>query len=149
MIAVTGIVVRDGKFLIMKRAETEKVYPGYWTVPGGKLVRHEYESAPLSPNSDGWYNIVAKTLQKEISEEAGIDVENVKYLTDMAFIRPDGVPSLVLSYWCTHKFGEVKLGKDMADHAWVSAHEAKNYQLIPGILEEIEEVDHLIKGGVV
>lgn len=149
MIAVTGIVVRDGKFLIMKRAGTEKVYPGYWTVPGGKMVRHEYETLPLSANSDGWYNIVARTLQKEISEEAGIDVENVKYLTDMAFIRPDGVPSLVLSYWCTHKSGEVKLGKDMADHAWVTAQEAKNYQLIPGILEEIEEVDHLIKGGLV
>ena len=48
MIAVTGIVVRDGKFLILKRSENEKAYPGMWTVPGGKLVRHEYESSPLS-----------------------------------------------------------------------------------------------------
>lgn len=144
MIAVTGIVVRDGKFLILKRSENEKAYPGMWTVPGGKLVRHEYESAPLSANSDGWYNIVARTLEKEISEEAGIEISDVKYLTDMAFIRPDNVPALVLSYWCRHKSGEVKLGKDMVEHAWVTLDEAQNYKLIPGIWEELQEVQHLL-----
>lgn len=145
MIAVTGIVVRDGKFLILKRSESEKAYPGMWTVPGGKVVRHEYEGLPLSPNSDGWYNIVARTLEKEIAEEAGIEVCEVKYLTDMAFIRPDNVPALVLSYWCRHKNGEVKLGKDMVDHAWVTLEEAKKYELIPGIWEELQEVHHLTR----
>lgn len=145
IIAVTGIVVRDGRFLIMKRSEKEKAYPGYWTVPGGKIVRHEYEKMPITPNSEGWYDIVASTLKREILEEANIQIDDVKYLTDMTFIRPDDIPVLVLSYWCRHKIGEVQLGKDMTDYAWVTPEEAKGYNLIPGILDEIESVDKLLK----
>jgi len=146
MVAITGIIEKDGKYLILKRAETEVAYPGYWTVPGGKLVRHEYETLPKTPNTDDWYNIVAFTLKKEIKEEAGLEVENVQYLTDMTFIRPDDIPALVLSYWCKYKSGEVMLGKDLVDSAWIKPEEGKNYKMIPGILEEIETVDRLVKG---
>ncbi|MDO8574744.1 MAG: NUDIX domain-containing protein [bacterium] len=145
IIAVTGIVVRDDRFLIMKRSEKEKAYPGYWTVPGGKIVRHEYDKTPMTPNSEGWYDIVANTLKREIAEEANIQIDDVKYLTDMTFIRPDDIPVLVLSYWCRHKSGEVRLGKDMTDYAWVTPEEAKKYNLIPGIFDEIESVNELLK----
>lgn len=33
-VVVTGILVKDGKFLITKRADWEKAFPGKWTVPG-------------------------------------------------------------------------------------------------------------------
>ena len=145
IIAVTGIVVKDGRFLIMKRSEKEKAYPGYWTVPGGKIVRHEYEKMPMTLNSDGWYDIVASTLKREIAEEANIEVDETKYLTDMTFIRPDNIPVLVLSYWCRYKSGEIKLGKDMTDYAWIIPEEGKNYNLIPGILDEIESVNKILR----
>ena len=32
-----AIIVKDGKYLIAKRADYEKAFPGLWTVPGGKL----------------------------------------------------------------------------------------------------------------
>ena len=121
-------------------------YPGYWTVPGGKLVRHEYENLPRTPNTEGWYEIAALTMKKEIKEEAGLEVEDVRYLTDMAFIRPDDIPVFVISYWCRYKSGEVVLGKDMTDSAWITPEEGKNYKIIPGILEEIEAVDRFVKG---
>jgi len=35
-VAVIGIVVRDGKYLIAKRSNKEKAFSGYWTVPGGR-----------------------------------------------------------------------------------------------------------------
>ena len=73
IVAITGIVEKEGRYLILKRSEREVAYPGYWTVPGGKLVRHEYESLPKTPNTDDWYDIVAFTLKKEIKEEAGIE----------------------------------------------------------------------------
>lgn len=41
--------------------------------------------------------------------------------------------------------GEAKPGKDLTDVAWVTAEEAKKYELIEGIWEEIEEVDHILK----
>lgn len=145
IIAITGIIEKGGKYLILKRAETEVAYPGYWTVPGGKLVRHEYEPLPRTPNTEGWYDIVAWTLKKEIKEEAGLEVKDISYLTDMTFIRPDNIPVLVLSYWCHYESGEVALGKDMTDSAWITPEEGKNYKIIPGILEEIGAVDNIIK----
>ena len=72
IVSITGIIERDGKYLILKRAETEIAYPGYWTVPGGKLVRHEYEGLPKTPDTEGWYDIAAWTMKKEIREEASL-----------------------------------------------------------------------------
>ncbi len=52
-VTATAIVAKrddDGvaRFLIAKRAPTEKAFPNKWTVPGGKLVRTEYEKLPSS-----------------------------------------------------------------------------------------------------
>lgn len=145
IVAITGIIEKDGKYLILKRSERETAYPGFWTVPGGKLVRHEYENLALTPNTDAWYEIVSRTLEKEIMEEAGLEIEDVRYLTDMVFVRPDNIPALVLSYYCRHRAGEVKLGKDMVDFAWIRPDDGKNYQIIPGILDEIINVDKILK----
>lgn len=145
IVSVTGIIEKGGKYLILKRSEREIAYPGFWTVPGGKLVRHEYEPLPRTKNTDAWYDIVAHTLKKEIMEEAGLEVEDVRYLTDMTFIRPDNIPVLVLSYFCRHKAGEVVCGKDIADYVWITPDEGQNYQTIPGILDEIRQVDKIFK----
>ena len=144
MVTVTGIIERDGRYLILKRSEHEVAHPGEWTVPGGKLVRHEYEGTPITHGTNGWYKIVERTLVKEIREEAGIETKDYHYLTDLTFIRPDNIPQVVLSYWCRYAGGEVVLGKDMTEFAWITPEEGKNYKIIPGILEEIVEVDHIV-----
>lgn len=89
-ISITGKVFRDdGRVLIVKRSETEKNYPGRWILPGGKLSVDDYIS--LQPNSDGlWYNVIEKGLKRELKEETDLEVENVEYLVDMAFVRGDG-----------------------------------------------------------
>jgi len=73
-------------------------------------------------------------------------VKKINYLLDLAFIRPDGVPVVVLSYWCDYKSGKIKLDDDSIDYKWVALKEAKKYDLIDGIWEEIEMVDKLLKG---
>ena len=45
-LVVTGIVIKDGKFLITKRSPTEKAFPNQWTVPGGKLELDDYAKRP-------------------------------------------------------------------------------------------------------
>jgi len=145
IIAVTAIVEKAGKYLILKRSEREVVFPGFWTVPGGKVVRHDYESLPITPGSEGWYNIVNCTLEKEVKEEANLEIEDIKYLTDMVFVRPDNIPTIVLSYYCKYKNGELKLGKDIVDYAWIMPEEGKNYKIIPGILDEINAVHNIFK----
>ena len=42
-VVATCILVKDGKFLIAKRAPTEKAFPNQWTVPGGTLEASDYK----------------------------------------------------------------------------------------------------------
>ncbi len=145
-VVATAIIVKDNRYLIAKRAPHEKAFPNKWTVPGGKLVLHEYQHLPkTSPTHPQWYNVVDWVLKKEIKEEVGLEVETPQYLCDLVFIRPDGYPVVTLSYWAQHKDGEVLLSKDLTDYAWVTAEEAKKYDLIDGIWDEIKMVDDIFK----
>jgi 8-oxo-dGTP pyrophosphatase MutT (NUDIX family) len=148
-VTATAIVAKkdaDGtpRFLIAKRAPTEKAFPNKWTVPGGKLVRSEYESLPYATAFPQWYRMMDWLVRKETREEVNVEVEDVRYLTDLVFVRPDGYPVVTLSFWCMYKSGEAKPGKDLTEVAWVTAEEAKNYDMIEGIAGEIEEVAHLL-----
>ena len=67
-----------------------------------------------------------------------------QYLLDLTFIRPDGIPVLVLSYYCPLISGEVKLDEDSIDYKWVTVKEAENCDLIDGILEEIKMVEEIL-----
>jgi 8-oxo-dGTP pyrophosphatase MutT (NUDIX family) len=150
-VVVTGIVAKksdDGasRFLIAKRAPTEKAFPDKWTVPGGKLVRKEYETLPYKTAYPQWYNLIEWVLRKEVREEVNVEIEKPRYLTDLVFVRPDGYPVVTLSYWCMYKSGEPKPGKDLTEVAWVTAEEAKAYDMFEGIAEEIGEVERILVG---
>jgi len=148
-IAVTGIIWKkdeDGttRYLITKRAPTKKAWPNKWTVPGGGLETSDYmstEATYANSESPQWYNAVEATLRREIKEEVNVEVSDIQYLLDLAFIRPDGVPAIVLSFYCKYEGGDVKLDDDAVEYAWVSAGELSQYELIQGIDHEIELVE--------
>ncbi len=146
-ICITGIIRKDGKFLIVRRSMNEKNFPGKWEPPGGKMTVDDYANLPSSnKNFDQWYNVLSKALTREIREETNLEVSNIKFLTDLVFIRTDGIPTLVVSMYCDYKSGEIKLPPELTEFAWITAEEAKNYDLIDGIREEIETVDSILKG---
>jgi len=148
MISVTGIIIKEGKFLITKRSLDKKAFPGKWTVPGGNLQLKDYRDLPKDTNIH-WYNIFEKVLRREVMEEVGLEVRNIKYLTSMTFIRPDNIPGLIVSLYANHKEGDVKLNEESTEHAWVSLEEARKYDLIEGIYEELEMLDRVLKGEIV
>jgi len=45
-VAITAIVVKDKKYLIVLRSKNKKRFPSMWTVPGGKLETSDYLSLP-------------------------------------------------------------------------------------------------------
>jgi 8-oxo-dGTP pyrophosphatase MutT (NUDIX family) len=145
-LTATAVIIKDGKYLITRRSENEKVFPGLWTVPGGKLEVSDYISLPKD-TSEHWYNIVEKILSREIMEETNLKVKNYRYLTSLSFIRPDKIPGLILSFYAEFDAGDLKLCDDLTEHAWVSLLEAGKYELIEGIFEEIEMLDKILKGG--
>jgi len=145
-IATTVIIYNDeGKYLITKRALTKKAFPGKWTVPGGGLNTDDYTSLPPTTAAGQWYNSLETSTRREIREETNLEITKPTYLLDLTFIMPNGTPVLVLSFYAKYISGEVKYDEDTIDHAWVTAEEAKSYDLIEGIAEEIEMVDNLLK----
>ncbi|MBI2044195.1 NUDIX domain-containing protein [Candidatus Pacearchaeota archaeon] len=145
-VVVTGILVKDGKFLIAKRADWEKVHPKKWTVPGGKMEVLDYALKPKDTSSH-WYNVVENILRKEVKEEVNLEIKNIGYVTSLVYIRPDNIPCLIISMFAEPVSDEIKLCPALTEFVWVNLEEAKNYDLIEGIYEELEILDGKLKGG--
>jgi 8-oxo-dGTP pyrophosphatase MutT (NUDIX family) len=141
-VVATAIVHKDGKYLILRRPAHEEKFPGMWTVPGGNLDTEDYQK--LSANAAGiWYNIIEHLVAREVKEETGLDITNVRYLLSLSYMKKKG-PSLVLSMYATCSNTHVQLEEGHDEYAWVSVQEAKEYELIPGIHEEILMVDDIL-----
>ena len=145
-ITSTAIIHKDEKYLIVRRSLDKKAFPGKWTVPGGGLEVDDYVNLPKTTH-DHWYFAIEKSLRREIKEEVNLEVGRLNYLLDIAFIRSDGIPAIILSYYCNYKSSEVNLNEENIDYKWVTFEEAKNYDLVEGLLEEIEMVDKILKGA--
>ncbi len=144
-IAITCIIYNaEGKYLVTKRSPNKKAFPSKWTVPGGGLSTDDYTSTPETHKGGGWYGVVEEGLRREVKEEVNLEIGKPQYLLDLVFFLPDGVPTLVLSYYAPYVSGEVKLDEDAVEYRWVTLAEAKELDLIPGIDEEIEKVDAIL-----
>jgi 8-oxo-dGTP pyrophosphatase MutT (NUDIX family) len=135
----------EGRYLIAKRGE-KKIFPGKWHVPGGGISRDDYENLPSStPTQKQWYGALEVGLRRELKEELNIEVGEPKYITNVAFVRPDDVAVVVLSFYAPYVSGEVKVdGEENVDWKWVTLEEAKSYDLIEGIWHEMEVVDKIL-----
>jgi 8-oxo-dGTP pyrophosphatase MutT (NUDIX family) len=95
-VVITAIVIKDGKYLITRRAKTKKRFPGKWTVPGGKMETDDYLKLPKDTEFY-WYNVLERTLKREVQEEVNLEIDNIWYVTSLATVHEDGSPSLVIS----------------------------------------------------
>ncbi len=68
-------------------------------------------------------------------------------MTSLATVHTDGSPSLVISCVADYVSGEIKLQAEENDQfAWVNLEEAKNYQLLDGIYDELIMAEHKKQG---
>lgn len=145
-VAITAIVLKEGKYLITRRVMTKKRFPGKWTVPGGRITTDDYVNLPKDTD-ECWYNVLERVVRREVKEEVGLEIKNIEYITSLATIDKEGQPILVISCMAEWERGEVVLQESETDkYAWVSSEESKDYDLIGGIVDEMLMVDERRNG---
>ena len=145
-VAITAIIVKNNKYLIIKRSANKRRFPNMWTVPGGKMETKDYLALPKDTEFY-WYNVLERTLKREVQEEVGLEIKNIEYITSLATVHEDGAPSLVISCVADYVSGEVQLQIEEADDfAWVSLEDAKKYDLLDGIYDELLMTEKHRKG---
>ncbi len=148
IVTTTLVYKPDYTYLITKRALHKKSHPGKWTIPGGGLTVDDYIDTPESEHGPNlWYGALEESLKREVKEEVGLNVGKPQLITDMTFIRPDNIPVICFSYFAPYVSGEVDISHDddTTEFAWVTLEQAKKYDLIPGIWDEIRQVDEILK----
>jgi len=143
-VVLNVVVHRNGKCLILKRHPRETAHPDRYGVIGGKM---EWDQMPInSPtriNGDilDYEHAVEELLKREAMEEAGIEIEGpLKYINSVSFIRPDGIPCVLIKFAAEYKSGNIVLEEGgFTDYQWVDADEVKQYDCIDGVEEEVNK----------
>lgn len=112
------------KFLVIKRHKNEIAYPGKWAFPGGKTERGQ---------------TLLDTLKREVLEEVGLEIEdNIKFLKDFTFVRPDDKNVVGLCFEVVAKSNNVKISQDFEDFRWIKPEELLKFDHIEGMEEEVK-----------
>jgi len=148
------VISRDRKALIVQRPP-DKTFANMWTVAGGKIS--DTDGIPVTRNFR--YFSAEVCAIRELEEETGIHVfiKDLKYLCS---VYAGAINRLIISYYVILNKNadeiEIKLSECQA-YKWVTRDEAignhfskgyvvKNYNFIPDIGGEIEEVFKRISG---
>jgi len=123
-VIVAGIIYNDkGEILITKRHEKDSPHKNLWEFPGGKV---ELSEQPI------------QALQRELEEELGIQVENIK-IYDAVQYEYEKFVAFILFYKCKHKGGKVKLNVH-TDYKWCKIEELPEVEFLPADFVVVKKI---------
>lgn len=119
MLGVGGVVVQDGRALLVRRA-TEPL-KGEWSIPGGLVELGEK---------------LVDAVQREVLEETGLTIEvgEVLDLFDSIWRDADGrcqYHYVLVDYLCRVTGGELRAASDVSEARWISPDEIETFGLRP------------------
>ncbi len=116
LIVMRGLVVRDGKVLLVRRSPSDVWRPGKWEFPGGKLDRGER---------------LVQSLKREVHEETGVTVKVVEplYFGDEYPKGPKGIQLINLILTCRYTGGDVTLSFEHDGFVWATPADIRKYPL--------------------
>jgi len=120
---VSTVIMKDGKFLVIKRADDEEVFPGMWGIPGGTVE-------PTDANLEA-------ALSRECEEEVGIVIKNSTLIADDIHDKGDK-GAIYLVYKSEYQSGEPKPLDGTAEVHWLDIETIRTLQLTPKTLDMIE-----------
>jgi 8-oxo-dGTP diphosphatase len=126
--AVAGIIVRDGKILLVKRANEPS--KGKWSIPGGSVE---------------WKETLTEALKREVYEETGIKIEVGRLAAVFDLITKDesgnNTYHYILVYYLAEPVGgELKAGSDASEARWVHLDDLDKYDLPPHLRDRLRQI---------
>lgn len=117
-IAVAGIIIQNGKVLILQRGDNDVYLPGLWEIPSGKRE-------PSEKTVDG--------CKREVEEETGLEVEVGKMVGSFKYRveKPEGIRNVTQINFLVKPIGEikVKLSSEHQNFAWIREGETDKYNI--------------------
>jgi 8-oxo-dGTP diphosphatase len=123
VVAVKGVIMNNGKALLVKRSTSDEVGGGTWECAGGKIDFGE---------------TLEEALIREIKEEVGLDVivKNIAFAT--SFNTDASRQVVILTYLCESNEIEVKLSNEHSEYKWCTRDELR-LLLEPNILSDFKQ----------
>jgi len=115
----------ENKFLILKRSPDSFSRPNDWDFPGGNVLFGEYHE---------------ESLRREIKEEAGLEVVNLKPLQVKTDMRGE-IYCIFINYTAQATSTEVALSHEHTDYKWISKDEFLKMETADFLKQAIEECD--------
>jgi 8-oxo-dGTP diphosphatase len=126
---IAGIIIRDGKLLLVKG----KGYEHLWT-PGGKIEEGETDE---------------KCLKRELKEEIGVELVEAKFFKEypgVSFYNPK--MELTQRIYITKVKGEIKPDMEIEDFVWLSKEDFYNKKYLQLPIHEEKIIPDLIKENI-
>jgi len=118
-LAVVGLVEKQGQYLLGQKPPNVGPYPNTWHIPGGGV--------------DLDNETVEEALKREIKEEAGIEIKDVKVICFDEDEEPNKHGEITryvfLQFTADYLSGKIKPNDDMYNLKWVDKNELKNLNL--------------------
>jgi 8-oxo-dGTP pyrophosphatase MutT (NUDIX family) len=126
---IAGIIIRDGKLLLLKG----KGYEHLWTA-GGKLEEGETNE---------------ECLRRELKEEIGVDLIEAKYFKEydgVSFYNPNQPLNQII--YIAKVEGEIKPDAEIEDFVWLSKEDFYNKKYLQLPIHEEKIIPDLIKENI-
>jgi 8-oxo-dGTP diphosphatase len=107
-------VVRDGEYLLVRRAEAEEHAAGGLASIGGTVEEASAEA------------VLEGTLEREVREEVGVETTDHRYVRSNAFVTDTGAPCVTVTFRSRYTGGEprVREPEEVASVGWYTPDEA-------------------------
>ena len=123
-VAVTAVIVRDGRVLLMKRSASQAHAPGLWDPCSGRV---ECDETP------------DQAVIREAHEETGLIVEPLRVIDTFHFLRgPEREQSIGITFLCRTEDGEVLISPEHSEARWVKLGDFDGLEMAEGLREVLE-----------
>lgn len=123
IVAVKGVILYQGRILLVKRAAADSAGAGSWECAGGKIEFGESLEA---------------ALEREILEETGLAVTTERILYAATLLTDPARQVVIITYLCRSARGEIQLSEEHTDYRWCTLSELLTL-LPPQIITDFQE----------